>query len=118
MTRLAYTDLALSYTPGASTYPSITHLSGYITALYKEAAEIMGETYSATNPDTDFLFALIKSKVENYVGALQRASQPEASWNVPTLIFSEKEEIRIRGSEESDSLWTVDSASKTEDIGD
>jgi len=117
MTRVVYTDLTLPYTPGSSTFPSSTHVANDITHMYKLAAEIMGIEYSATAPDSEFLFGLIKAKVEAHTIALQRANQPGEHVSVPALVFTEKEEQRLAGSDDADD-WTVDSASKNEDIGD
>jgi hypothetical protein len=120
MTRVVYTDLTLNFTPGSSTFPSSTQIANDITNLYRLAAEAMGVAYSASVPDTVTLFALIKSKMENHVDLLQKnnGATPDTRKPVPPLLFSRDEITMMRDAEDSTAGdWTVDSASKNEDIG-
>jgi hypothetical protein len=118
MTRVVYTDLTLKFTPGTNTFPTATHVANDITNMYKLAAEYMDVDYTALVPDSNFLFAVIKSHVENHVNKLFDVNTPGYSGdrNVPALLFTKDEIDEIAASDDSSQTWTVDSASKSEDI--
>ena len=114
MTRLVYTGLALDYTISATTFPSITHASGYIEDLYKQAADLQGVTYSETVPDSALLYSLIKNKVSNYCNNQRRMHDHPQNFtkDLPPLIWDTAEEEKIRNAPKRG--WTVESASKND----
>jgi hypothetical protein len=118
MTRLVYTDLSLKFTATANTFPTSTQVANDITQMYKLAAEYMDVDYSATMPDTNYLFAVIKAHVESHENRLFDVNSPGYSGDkhVPPLLFTKAEIDEIAGADDSTQIWTVDSASKTEDI--
>jgi tRNA(Leu) C34 or U34 (ribose-2'-O)-methylase TrmL len=104
MARLEYTDLIIDFTltdaPNAS-FPSIIQAGNLINDLYRQAAELYDVTYTATVPDDATLYAVIKTKLSNWIMTMKRKRtySQNFSQELPILLFTEEEKAILQKSD-------------------
>ena len=103
MTRAVYTDLLVKAPRTTITFPTAIHSTTVITNLYKEASKYTGETYSATVPDTNYLFAIIIGKVSAWVMDVESyRSKQGGHMPIPPASYTSEEIANIKQNSSSE----------------